>query len=108
MGKLEQRNAVVTGAGRGIGRAVAMLLAKEGASVVVNDPGGNVDGTGHDNGPADQVAAEIKEAGGTAVAAVFARFSDCDGIPLVAIHYRGNLHAHRGRHPTVDGNGSIE
>jgi NAD(P)-dependent dehydrogenase (short-subunit alcohol dehydrogenase family) len=68
MGKLEERNAVVTGAGRGIGRAVAMLLAKEGASVVVNDPGGNVDGTGHDNGPADQVAAEIKEAGGTAVA----------------------------------------
>ncbi len=68
MGKLDERNAVVTGAGRGIGRAVAMLLAKEGASVVVNDPGGNVDGTGHDNGPADQVATEIKEAGGTAVA----------------------------------------
>ncbi|MCH7809726.1 MAG: SDR family oxidoreductase, partial [Chloroflexi bacterium] len=68
MGKLEERNAVVTGAGRGIGRAVALLLAQEGASVVVNDPGGNVDGTGHDNGPADQVAAEIKDAGGTAVA----------------------------------------
>ena len=68
MGKLEERNAVVTGAGRGIGRAVALLLAQEGASVVVNDPGGNVDGTGHDDGPADQVAAEIKDAGGTAVA----------------------------------------
>ncbi len=68
MGKLDGRNAVVTGAGRGIGRAVAILLAKEGASVVVNDPGGNVDGTSHDNGPADQVAAEIKDAGGTAVA----------------------------------------
>lgn len=67
-GRLEGRNAVVTGAGRGIGRAVAMLLAREGARVVVNDPGVNVDGTGHDNGPADQVVAEIRAAGGTAVA----------------------------------------
>jgi NAD(P)-dependent dehydrogenase (short-subunit alcohol dehydrogenase family) len=67
MGKLDGRNAVVTGAGRGIGRAVAVLLAQEGANVVVNDPGGNVDGTGHDNGPADQVVAEITKAGGTAV-----------------------------------------
>jgi len=68
MGKLDGRNAVVTGAGRGIGRAVAILLGQEGANVVVNDPGGNVDGTGHDNGPADQVAAEIKDGGGTAAA----------------------------------------
>jgi NAD(P)-dependent dehydrogenase (short-subunit alcohol dehydrogenase family) len=67
-GKLEGRNAVVTGAGRGIGRAVAMLLAEEGANVVVNDPGVSVDGSGHDNGPAEQVAAEIKAAGGSAVA----------------------------------------
>jgi len=66
--RLAEKNAVVTGAGRGIGRAVAMLLAKEGASVVVNDPGVSVDGSGHDNGPAEQVAAEIKAAGGKAVA----------------------------------------
>jgi NAD(P)-dependent dehydrogenase (short-subunit alcohol dehydrogenase family) len=66
--KLKGRNAVVTGAGRGIGRAVAILLAQEGANVVVNDPGVNVDGTGHDAGPADQVAQEIRSAGGTAVA----------------------------------------
>jgi NAD(P)-dependent dehydrogenase (short-subunit alcohol dehydrogenase family) len=66
--KLEGRNAVVTGAGRGIGRAVAMLLAEEGANVVVNDPGVSVDGSGHDNGPAEQVANEIKAAGGNAVA----------------------------------------
>jgi NAD(P)-dependent dehydrogenase (short-subunit alcohol dehydrogenase family) len=68
MGKLDGRNAVVTGAGRGIGRAVAMLLAEEGANVVVNDPGVSVDGTGHDNGPAEQVANEIKAAGANAVA----------------------------------------
>ncbi len=67
-GKLQGRNAVVTGAGRGIGRTVAMLLAREGANVVVNDPGVSVDGSGHDNGPAEQVVAEIKQAGGTAVA----------------------------------------
>src|SRR3990172_4779488 len=65
---LEGRNAVVTGAGRGIGRAVALLLAAEGASVVVNDPGVNVDGSRHDAGPADQVAEEIRAAGGSAVA----------------------------------------
>ncbi len=67
-GKLKERNAVVTGAGRGIGRAVAILLAQEGASVVVNDPGVNVDGSGHEAGPADQVAEEIRSRGGTAVA----------------------------------------
>ncbi len=67
-GRLKGRNAVVTGAGRGIGRAVAILLAQEGAGVVVNDPGVGVDGTGHDAGPADQVVDEIKAAGGSAVA----------------------------------------
>jgi NAD(P)-dependent dehydrogenase (short-subunit alcohol dehydrogenase family) len=66
--RLEGKNAVVTGAGRGIGRGVAMLLAGEGANVVVNDPGVSVDGSGHDNGPADQVVDEIKAAGGNAVA----------------------------------------
>ena len=66
--KLKGRNAVVTGAGRGIGRAVALLLAQEGAKVVVNDPGVNVDGTGHDAGPADVVRDEIVAAGSNAVA----------------------------------------
>ena len=68
MGALDGRIAVVTGSGRGIGAEVAKYLAKEGAKVVVNDPGVNVDGTGHDNGPADQTANEIKAAGGEAVA----------------------------------------
>src|SRR3989304_2533201 len=67
-GWLEGKTAIVTGAGRGIGRGVALLMAQEGARVVVNDPGVNLDGSGHDNGPAEQVVAEIKAKGGTAVA----------------------------------------
>jgi len=65
--RLEGRTAVVTGAGRGIGRAVALLLAQEGASVVVNDYGVNVDGTAPSEGPAKDVAEEIRAAGGKAV-----------------------------------------
>jgi NAD(P)-dependent dehydrogenase (short-subunit alcohol dehydrogenase family) len=66
--RLKGRVAIVTGAGGGIGRGVALLLAEEGASVVVNDLGGNVDGTGASSGPADQVVAEIRSKGGAAVA----------------------------------------
>jgi NAD(P)-dependent dehydrogenase (short-subunit alcohol dehydrogenase family) len=68
MGALEGKVAVITGSGRGIGRGMALLFAQEGAKVVVNDPGVNADGTGHDNGPADEVTAEVKAAGGDAVA----------------------------------------
>ncbi|MFC8386703.1 SDR family oxidoreductase [Nocardia sp. NPDC057272] len=68
MGSMENRVAVVTGAGRGIGREHALLLAKEGVKVVVNDLGGANDGSGSDAGPARQVADEIVAAGGQAVA----------------------------------------
>lgn len=64
----EGRVAIVTGAGRGIGREHALSLAAHGAKVVVNDLGGNMDGTGGDLSPAEQVVQEIKGMGGEAVA----------------------------------------
>ncbi|MEE8311568.1 MAG: SDR family oxidoreductase [Candidatus Binatia bacterium] len=63
----EGRVAIVTGAGRGIGREHALLLARHGAKVVVNDLGGTRDGTGADAGPAAEVAAEIHAQGGEAI-----------------------------------------
>jgi len=67
-GRLDGKVAIVTGAGRGIGRGEALLLAAEGARVVVNDLGGSEAGEGADASPADQVVAEIVAAGGQAVA----------------------------------------
>ena len=61
---LKGKAAIVTGAGRGIGRDVALLLAKEGASVIVNDPGVGRGGEATDERPADDVVAQIRSAGG--------------------------------------------
>ncbi|HEX2737585.1 MAG TPA: SDR family NAD(P)-dependent oxidoreductase [Acidimicrobiia bacterium] len=67
MALLEERVAIVTGSGRGIGREFALCLASEGASVVVNDVGVSLDGRGTEEDPAAQVCKEIERAGGRAV-----------------------------------------
>lgn len=94
MGLLDGKVAIVTGAGRGIGRGEALLLAAEGARVVVNDLGGEWDGTGRDDRPAQQVVDEIVVAGGEAVAN-YDDVADWDGAERVvdqAIETFGDLH----------------
>ena len=94
MGTLEGRVAVITGAGRGIGREHALLFAREGAKVVVNDLGGNPDGTGADAAPAQQVVDEIVKAGGEAVAN-YDDVADWEGAQRLvnqAIETFGDLH----------------
>jgi NAD(P)-dependent dehydrogenase (short-subunit alcohol dehydrogenase family) len=78
---------VITGAGRGIGREHALLFAKEGAKVVVNDLGGSNAGEGADSGPARDVVEEITAAGGTAVASTenIATWSGAESVVLQAI-----------------------
>lgn len=66
--RFDERVAVITGAGRGLGREYALLLASKGAKVVVNDPGGSLSGDGADTAPAQQVVDEITTAGGEAIA----------------------------------------
>jgi NAD(P)-dependent dehydrogenase (short-subunit alcohol dehydrogenase family) len=93
MGTLDGRVAIVTGAGRGIGRSTALQLASEGASVVVNDLGGAVDGSGHDSGPAGEVVGEITSAGGKAVAsgADVSDHAAAEGLIKTAISEFGRL-----------------
>jgi NAD(P)-dependent dehydrogenase (short-subunit alcohol dehydrogenase family) len=90
----EGRVAIVTGAGRGIGREHAISLARHGAKVVVNDLGGAVDGTGDDRSPAEQVVAEITGAGGVAIAngENVADFTGAERLVGQAIDAFGDLH----------------
>lgn len=94
MRDLAGRVAIITGAGRGLGREHALLFAREGARVVVNDPGRAADGAGEDFAAAQAVVAEIREAGGEAVAST-ASVSDFAGAKSLvdqAIENYGDLH----------------
>ncbi|MCP3854763.1 MAG: SDR family NAD(P)-dependent oxidoreductase [Actinomycetia bacterium] len=94
MGALDGRVAIITGAGRGIGREHALLMASEGAKIVVNDLGGSTDGTGADDSPAQQVADEITAMGGEAVANG-ANVTDWEGVQGMinqAVETFGDLH----------------
>ena len=82
-GIVEGKVAIVTGAGRGIGRAIAMLLAEEGAKVLVNDVGAALDGSGGDAGPAQQVVDEIKKKGGQAIASTLSIGDPANGDKVV-------------------------
>ena len=95
MGICEGRVVIVTGAGRGIGREHALELARQGARVVVNDLGGSAGGEGRDATPAETVVAEIRRAGGQALAnaADIADFDQSAGLVKAAIDAFGRLDA---------------
>ena len=92
---LKDKVVIVTGSGRGIGRDIAMMMAAQGAKVVVNDPGVSATGEGSDAGPAAQVVDEIREAGGSAVANTdsVAEWESANRIVKTAIDAFGTVHA---------------
>jgi NAD(P)-dependent dehydrogenase (short-subunit alcohol dehydrogenase family) len=92
---LKDKVVIVTGSGRGIGRDIAMLMAAQGAKVVVNDPGVSATGEGRDEGPAAKVVDEIRRAGGTAVASTdsVAEWDSANRIVKTAVDAFGTLHA---------------
>jgi len=95
MSMLKDKVVIVTGSGRGIGRDIAMLMAAQGAKVVVNDPGVSAAGEGRDEGPAALVVDEIRRAGGTAVASTdsVAEWESANRIVKTAIDAFGTVHA---------------
>ncbi len=94
MGMLEGRVALCTGSGRGVGAEVAKLMAAHGAKIVVNDPGVSGAGEGSDQAPAEEIVAEIKKAGGEAVAnfGSVAKYDDCLAMVQQARDAFGGLH----------------
>jgi NAD(P)-dependent dehydrogenase (short-subunit alcohol dehydrogenase family) len=99
--------AIVTGAARGIGRGIALLMAEEGARVVVCDIGASLDGAGADAGPAHEVVQDIKKAGGEAIAStlvnnagilrdrIFHRMSWSDWSDVIGVHLHGSFNMSR-------------
>lgn len=94
MGRLDGRAAIVTGAGRGLGRAHALALAAEGASIVVNDLGGDLHGHGASLTPAQEVVREIEQAGGKAIVSGHdvSNWSDAEALIRLAVETYGDLH----------------
>jgi NAD(P)-dependent dehydrogenase (short-subunit alcohol dehydrogenase family) len=94
MGGLDGRVAVITGAGRGIGREHALAFADQGAKVVVNDLGGSVDGSGRDAEAAEEVAGEIRARGGEAVANTddVTKWEGAKSLVETAVEAFGDLH----------------
>ena len=91
--RFDDRVAVVTGGGRGLGRSYALLLASRGAKVVVDDPGGSLTSDGADTTPAADVVAEIAAAGGDAVACTESVATAAGGRAIVetALEHYGRL-----------------
>lgn len=91
--RFDKRVAVITGAGRGLGRAYALLLASKGAKVVVNDPGVSLQGEGVDVGPAQEVVNQIRAAGGEAVACTDSVATSVGGQAIVqtALDHYGRI-----------------
>jgi NAD(P)-dependent dehydrogenase (short-subunit alcohol dehydrogenase family) len=85
--------AIVTGAARGVGRSIALLMAKEGAKVVACDIGASLDGAGHDDGPAQAVVNEIKKEGGDAIASTLSisEIGNADKIIKAALDVFGRV-----------------
>ncbi|MFT5978722.1 MAG: NAD(P)-dependent dehydrogenase (short-subunit alcohol dehydrogenase family) [Candidatus Azotimanducaceae bacterium] len=93
MASLDGRVVIVTGAGRGIGREHALFFAQEGAHVIVNDHGGANDGSGGDTTPAEEVAAEVRDRGGQAIANTddVSSWSGAEQMVATAIEVFGDL-----------------
>src|SRR3972149_2262664 len=93
IGSLGGKCAVITGGGRGQGREIALAMARQGVKVVVNDLGGEVDGSGSDTAPADEVVSQIKKEGGAAVASYdnVADFAAAENIINICVKNFGKI-----------------